>query len=37
VGEVGKKEGMRKVKVGRALGVGALVEKNESSKPQAVS
>ena len=37
VGEVGKKEGMRKVKVGRHLGVGALVEKNESSKPQAVS
>lgn len=29
-----KKEKKRKVKVGRQLGVGELVEKNESSQPQ---
>lgn len=31
VGSAGKKEKMHKVRVGRQLGVGELVEKNESS------
>lgn len=31
VGSAGKKDKMHKVRVGRQLGVGALVEKNESS------
>lgn len=34
-GEKKKKEKKRKVKVGRQLGVGELVERNESSQPQA--